>query len=117
VPATASGSVSPSPRWPIAWSSHRGSEGSLCYLHSEKDTRPSRAFLRGIEGVEDVLSRWEAGGRFNLMRERIGDLVVLADRNTVFGDLEAAAETSDHGIEITDSLRGGCSLILPGRME
>jgi phosphonoacetate hydrolase len=72
---------------------HRGFGGvSYVYLHSEKDFTAVAAFLRGIEGVEDVLSRWEAAERFNLMRERIGDLVVLADRNTVFGDLEAAAE-------------------------
>jgi phosphonoacetate hydrolase len=38
------------------------------------------------------------------MPERIGDLVVLADRSTVFGDLEAAAEELGPGYRNHGSL-------------
>lgn len=72
---------------------HRGFGGvSYVYLHSEREHAAVEKFLRGLVGVEDVLSRQEAAERFNLMPERIGDLVVLADRSTVFGDLDAAVE-------------------------
>ena len=72
---------------------HRGFGGvSYVYLHRDEEIEAVEAFLRGLGGVDDVFSRREAAARFNLMPERIGDLVVLADRNTVFGDLETEAE-------------------------
>ena len=48
--------------------------------------------MRGLEGVEAVLTRDEAARRFHLMPERIGELIVLGDKDTVFGDLEADFE-------------------------
>lgn len=51
-----------------------------------------QAFLRDLPGVDDALSQPEAARRFHLMPERIGDLVVLADRDTVFGDLDQPEE-------------------------
>jgi phosphonoacetate hydrolase len=47
-----------------------------------------------LTGVEEVMPREEAARRFRLNPDRIGDLVVLGDRNTVFGDL-----TNTEGIE------------------
>ena len=43
--------------------------------------------LTGLTGVEEVLTRDEAARRFHLHPARIGDLAVLGDRDTVFGDL------------------------------
>lgn len=47
----------------------------------------------GIQGIETVLTRSETAQRFQLMPERIGDLAVFGDRDTVFGDLPGAMET------------------------
>jgi phosphonoacetate hydrolase len=62
------------------------------WLRSPKDAEPALKILRGLEGVEAILTREEASKRFHLMPERIGELVVLGDRETVFGELEADAE-------------------------
>ncbi len=84
---------------------HRGFGGvSYVYLHSEEERADVEAFLLGLEGVEDVLSRPEAAERFHLMPERIGDLVVLADRSTVFGSLEAPVEDLGPGYRNHGSL-------------
>ncbi len=67
---------------------HRGFGGvSYAYLRSPAEEPQVTEFLRGIPGVEDVLPRSVAASRFRLMPERIGELVVLPDRDTVFGDL------------------------------
>jgi phosphonoacetate hydrolase len=72
---------------------HRGFGGvSYVYLRTERERTAVEAFLRGLKGVKEVLSRPDAAKRFHLMPERIGDLVVLADADTVFGDLEAPVE-------------------------
>jgi phosphonoacetate hydrolase len=48
--------------------------------------------IYSLEGVEQVWTRAEAAQRFQLMPERIGDLVVIGDIDTVFGDLDTASE-------------------------
>jgi phosphonoacetate hydrolase len=60
--------------------------------------------LSGIGGVELVLTRSEAVKRFHLMGSRIGDLAVLGDRDTVFGDLESESETLAAGYRAHGSL-------------
>ena len=49
--------------------------------------------LNSIDGVEEVLTRQQAIERFHLPESRVGDLVVLADRISMFGDLERPFET------------------------
>jgi len=72
---------------------HRGFGGvSYVYVQSEDDIPKVTEFLRGLDGVDEVLTRQQAAARFNLMADRIGDLVVLADIHTVFGDLEEPHE-------------------------
>lgn len=44
--------------------------------------------IADLDGVEAVMSRAEAARTHRLLPERIGDLVVLGDRDTVFGDLD-----------------------------
>ena len=65
---------------------HHGALGSFATLYVNGDeVRRAGDLLRAIEGVEDVLTRAEAARRFHLPPDRIGDLVVLADRTTVLG--------------------------------
>lgn len=45
------------------------------------------SIIAGLTGVEQVLTRNEAAARFRLPPDRIGDLMVLGDRRTVFGEL------------------------------
>ncbi len=67
---------------------HRGFGGvSYAYLRHPVDAEAVTVFLRSVPGVEAVLPRAEAAARFRLMPSRIGELVVLPDRDTVFGDL------------------------------
>ncbi len=72
---------------------HRGYGGvSWVYCKSPGDIDRVAKTLAGIEGVEAVLPRGEAAQRFHLMASRIGDLIVLGDLNTVFGELDGPSE-------------------------
>jgi phosphonoacetate hydrolase len=72
---------------------HRNLAGcSYLWLHRAQDEARVRSVLSGIDGVEEILTRKEAIERFQLPRERVGDLVVLADRTTMFGDLDRPYE-------------------------
>jgi phosphonoacetate hydrolase len=72
---------------------HRGFGGvSYVYLAQPGDARAVSELLGSVAGVEAVLPRAEAAARFRLMPERIGDLVILPDRDTVFGDLGVPEE-------------------------
>lgn len=68
---------------------HHGGFGgvSYVYLNDESDRARVTEILMSLKGVESVLDRDKAAARFSLMAERIGDLVVLPDVHTVFGDL------------------------------
>ena len=48
--------------------------------------------LRATNGVEGVYRRQEAAEEFRLHPDRIGDLVVTGDADTVFGPMESAYE-------------------------
>src|SRR3984893_16112905 len=72
---------------------HRGYGGvAWVYCNSSRDIDAVAKFLSDLEGVESVLTRREAAQRFHLMASRIGDLVVLGDRTTVFGELDSESE-------------------------
>ncbi len=73
---------------------HRGYGGvAWVYCNAPRDIDRVAKVLAGLDGVETVLTRAEAVKRFHLMGSRIGDLVVLGDRDTVFGELDTAFET------------------------
>ena len=75
---------------------HRGFGGvSYVYLKKNDDSPAVRDMLLGLNGVEEVLTREVAATRFRLMASRIGDLVVIPDKNTVFGDLTTEWEALD----------------------
>jgi phosphonoacetate hydrolase len=63
------------------------------WLRSPGDAARATGIIRGLQGVEAVLTRAEASRRFHLMPERIGELVVLGDKETVFGETEQELET------------------------
>ena len=72
---------------------HQGFGGtSWVYLQHRADADRVAAVLLQLTGVEQVLSRAEAAREYHLMPDRIGDLAVFGDRDTVFGDLEEETE-------------------------
>ena len=72
---------------------HRGFGGaSYVYLKKGNDPGKVAKTIMALKGVDEVLTRSEAAKRFHLMPERIGDLMVLGDSTTVFGDLDTEME-------------------------
>lgn len=72
---------------------HRGCSGAVyVYLKDPKDEARVREIISGVKGVERILTREEAAREFKLMASRIGHLMVLGDKDTVFGELDAPQE-------------------------
>jgi len=70
------------------------------YLEQTGQVQEVQHCLREVSGIEAVLTRQEAAEFHHLHPDRIGDLVLLADVRTVFGDLPAACievEVRSHG--------------------
>jgi phosphonoacetate hydrolase len=68
---------------------HHAALGSACWVHVDgNEPAACRAVLQAVAGVEEVLDRDEAASSLVLPADRIGDLVVLADADTVFGKHE-----------------------------
>ena len=67
---------------------HHSNLGGSIYVHLDDsaDLNPALDVLRNLEGVDDAIPGEEAARRFHLMPERIGDILVLGDAATVFGD-------------------------------
>jgi phosphonoacetate hydrolase len=63
------------------------------WLNEPRDEDAVAATLAALPGIEAVLTRGDAAGRFHLHPGRIGDLVVLGDVSTVFGDLPPGTES------------------------
>jgi phosphonoacetate hydrolase len=63
------------------------------WLKSPEDAPRAAEIIRKLAGVDEVITRAEAAKRFHLMPERIGELVVLGDKETVFGETEAESES------------------------
>jgi len=71
---------------------HRGLGGAAyVYLKSSADIDKVRQQLLKLKGVDGVLTRTEAAQKYHLMPNRIGDLMVLGDKETVFGYLASGA--------------------------
>jgi len=72
---------------------HRTFGGTAYVWLNQPDDAPAvtRRLLE-LEGIERVISREEAAREFGLMPSRIGELVVLGDRDTVFGELPGETE-------------------------
>jgi phosphonoacetate hydrolase len=63
------------------------------YLRQAGDEQRVGSVIEKLEGVERVLTRDQAAKAFDLMPDRIGDLAVTGDRETVFGALDHERET------------------------
>ena len=63
--------------------------------------------LRRVEGVEAVYGRYEGASLFRLHPDRVGDLLVLGDKDTVFGPLDGAVEDLPKGFRTHGSLHEG----------
>lgn len=84
---------------------HRNFAGSCwVWLHEPSDKVRVRAICASLEGVEEVIDKEEAVARFHLPPDFIGDLMVLGDRNTVFGELESGREELSPGYRAHGSL-------------
>ena len=72
---------------------HRGCSGaSYIHLKDPKDAPRVQEIISGVQGVERILTREEAAREFHLMPSRIGNLMVLGDKDTVFGELDDEKE-------------------------
>jgi phosphonoacetate hydrolase len=74
------------------------------WLKSPKDESKVAETLMGLKGVEAVLPRRDAAAKFGLMPERIGELAVFGDTETVFGELETPMEELEPGYRSHGSL-------------
>ncbi len=81
---------------------HHRNLGGSSYIYLEKGVRVQKAanVLRDVQGIEEVYLRREGARKFDLMEDRIGDLFVLGDGKTVFGEFESnmvAVNVRSHG--------------------
>ena len=76
---------------------HHGNLGGAAYVFLKNNTDLPKAVqhLLSTPGIEEVYSAEDAARIFRLHRERIGDIFVLADETTVFGELETAVEPTN----------------------
>ena len=74
---------------------HHGNLGGAAYvfLNDPKELDDAIQCLISTAGIEEVYSAQEAAQKFQLHSERIGDIFLLADQHTVFGELQVAEES------------------------
>lgn len=65
------------------------------WLNNPHDEQQVTDALNALPGVERVLTRGDAATTYRLHPDRIGDLVVLGDKGTVFGDLGPGNESEN----------------------
>ncbi len=100
---------------------HHGALGSFATVYLPADTIDDVAVrLRGLLGIELVMTRPEAAMRFELPPDRIGDLVVISERSVVLGTSATRHDLSQ--LELPLRSHGGISeqrvpLILNRRIE
>ena len=85
---------------------HHGALGSYAVVYCA-DPAPQIAKLKGMPGIEAVLTKEEAAARFELPPERLGDIVVVSTKHKVLGTSAAKHDLSG----LTEPLRshGGIS--------
>lgn len=88
---------------------HHGALGSFAtvYLPTTADAAAVLAQLAAIQGIEAVYARDQAAARFELPADRIGDVVVVAERFTVLGTSAARHDLS--GLDAPLRSHGGVS--------
>ena len=88
---------------------HHGALGSfaLVYLPAPHAQREVAARIAELAGIETVLTRAEAAAQFELPPDRIGDLVVVSQRDTVIGTSRGKHDLS--GLDVPLRSHGGTS--------
>jgi len=78
---------------------HHAALGSLAWVHLDDvaELDRARSVLAALPGVEGVLDRYAAAESFELPADRIGDLIVLGDADTVLGKSSQAHDLSALG--------------------
>ena len=75
---------------------HRTFGGTaFVFLNSPNDFERVSDTCRRLEGIEAVYDRYTAASKFLLHPDRIGDMIVTGDINTVFGPLENSSGIED----------------------
>jgi phosphonoacetate hydrolase len=74
------------------------------WLNAPEDAPKVCHVIKNLPGVEAVLPRREAAERYALMPERIGELAVFGDAQTVFGELTGPMEELESGYRSHGSL-------------
>ncbi len=74
---------------------HHGNLGGAAYifLENRSDIEQAVRTLLKTTGIEEVHSAEDAARIFHLHPDRIGDIFVLANKDTVFGELDVASES------------------------
>lgn len=87
---------------------HHGALGSFATIYLPSDTAATTMMrLRDIRGIELVAAREDAALRFELPADRIGDLVVVAERSFVLGTSVSRHDLSQ--LELPLRSHGGIS--------
>jgi phosphonoacetate hydrolase len=88
---------------------HHGALGSfaLVYLSVPAAERAVAERIAALPGIETVLTRAEAAARFELPSDRIGDLVIVSQRDTVIGTSRDRHDLS--GLDVPLRSHGGTS--------
>jgi len=88
---------------------HHGALGSFAtaYLPPGADAAGLAARLQGLDGIQLALPNAEACGRFELPPDRLGDVVVIAERNVVIGTSRERHDLS--GLDAPLRSHGGLS--------
>jgi phosphonoacetate hydrolase len=73
---------------------HHKDLGGACYLYLERSEDFRRAFdmLQAAPGVEEIYDARKAAELFHLRMDRIGDIILLAAKETAFGNLATVRE-------------------------
>ena len=72
---------------------HHGALGSYAVVYCA-DPAPQMARLKAMPGIEAVLTKEEAGERFELPSDRLGDIVVVSTKHKVLGASAARHDLS-----------------------
>ena len=88
---------------------HHGALGSfaLVYLPDPAAQAMAAARIAALPGIETLLTRAEAATQFELPSDRIGDLVVVSQRDTVIGTSRGRHDLS--GLDVPLRSHGGTS--------
>ena len=85
---------------------HHGNLGGAAYIYlDEKNIDEAVKILRECQGVDEVWLQADAAEEFQLYKDRIGDIFVLADRDTVFGAVTQTVRFAHRRQRLSVSLR------------